>query len=214
MRGRNLQLHVGHLQKCCENAKRNLEGFLQHFYKVGYHKLSLATSSLKVVTIVIFTDISTPCHLTWHFQESSKFTVEDLENYVNGVHDEYVKSVNCGFDQFADHHWAYDKLQSDSETLMNVSQRLEENGYKYRWFENTEGPPPMKDLAQRTVQIYAFDPSGWTFQLDFHPEDDVPAKMAKYSAVCKSDDGCYGQGLCGDDEREHGNSSFVYNHKW
>lgn len=26
------------------------------------------------------------------------FTVLDLENYVNSVHDEYVKSTNCGFD--------------------------------------------------------------------------------------------------------------------
>ena len=63
-------------------------------------------------------------HITWmqlrsapnmmiHFvnrpsSESAKFTVQDLETYVNSVHDEYVKGPNCGFDQFADHHWAYD----------------------------------------------------------------------------------------------------------
>lgn len=36
------------------------------------------------------------------------FTVDGLETYVNEVHDKYVKSTNCGFDQYADHHWAYD----------------------------------------------------------------------------------------------------------
>lgn len=64
----------------------------------------------------------------------AKFTVADLEKYVNSVHDEYVKSVNCGFDQHADHHWAYDARTNDI-TLSSVSKKLEEAGYKYRWFE-------------------------------------------------------------------------------
>lgn len=65
--------------------------------------------------------------------EGSKFTVGDLEDYVNSVHDEYVKSVNCGFDQHADHHWAYDVRTTDI-TLSSVSKKLEEGGHKYRWF--------------------------------------------------------------------------------
>ena len=48
-------------------------------------------------------------------------------------------------------------------------------------------------------QIYAFDPSGWTLQLDWLPGDDVPRRLPTYSAACKSNDGCYGQGLCNND---------------
>jgi hypothetical protein len=117
--------------------------------------------------------------------EGAKFTVKQLETYVNSVHDKYVKSTNCGFDQFADHHWAYDS-QSFTETLSSVAKKLEEGGHKYRWFS----------LPGDMHQIYAFDPSGWTFQLDLQPGNDVPEKTASYSAACKSDDGCYGQGLC------------------
>lgn len=40
----------------------------------------------------------------------AKFTVKNLEDFVNATHDKYVKSVNCGFDQHADHHWAYDSM--------------------------------------------------------------------------------------------------------
>ena len=40
--------------------------------------------------------------------DNAQFTVADLEKYVNSVHDKYVTSTNCGFDQHADHHWAYD----------------------------------------------------------------------------------------------------------
>ena len=49
-------------------------------------------------------------------------------------------------------------------------------------------------------QIYAFDPSGWTIQLDWAAGNDVPRKVATYSAACKSNDGCYGQGLCDEEE--------------
>lgn len=116
---------------------------------------------------------------------SAQFSVKDLETYVNSVHDQYVKSVNCGFDQHADHHWAYDS-QSWTETLSTVSKKLAAGGYKYRWF----------GLPGGMYQIYAFDPSGWTFQLDLQPGNDTPSTSASYSAACKSDDGCYGQGLC------------------
>ena len=85
----------------------------------------------------------------------SKFSVADLEKYVNSVHDQYVKSTSCGFDQYADHHWAYDARGNDI-TLSSVATKLESGGYKYRWFA----------LPGSMHQIYAFDPSGWTFQLD------------------------------------------------
>jgi len=117
--------------------------------------------------------------------EDAKFTVEQLEAFVNSVHDKYVKSTSCGFDQHADHHWAYDQ-QSWTETLSSVAKKLEAGKHKYRWFS----------LPGDMHQIYAFDPSGWTFQLDFSPGNDVPSECASYSAACKSDDGCYGQGIC------------------
>lgn len=117
--------------------------------------------------------------------ENAKFTVADYEEYANSVHDKYIKSTNCGFDQYADMHWAYDSREHDI-TLSSVSKKLEEAGHKYRWF----GVPGGKH------QIYAFDPSGWTIQLNLMDGNDVPSKTASYSAACKSDDGCYGQGLC------------------
>jgi len=119
---------------------------------------------------------------------TSKFTVEDLENYVNSVHDEYVKNTNCGFDQFADHHWAYD-YRGQSETLSSAASKLDAKGHKYRWFE-------IQYPSHNGYQIYAFDPSGWTLQLNFMPGNNVPDKVATYSPDCKSNDGCYGQGLC------------------
>jgi len=122
--------------------------------------------------------------------KSAKFTVKDLEDYVNGVHDKYVKSHSCGFDQFADHHWAYDGFNDKTESLSSVAKKLDAAGYKYRWFQIS---------GQGSTQIYAFDPSGWTFQLDWSPGNDVPKKIASYSAACKSNDGCYGQGLCNDE---------------
>ena len=66
--------------------------------------------------------------------KSAKFTVQDLEDYVNSVHDEYVKSPICGFDQFADHHWAYDEFESKTETLSEVAKKLAAGGHKYRWY--------------------------------------------------------------------------------
>jgi len=121
---------------------------------------------------------------------SAKFTVKDLEDYVNSVHDEYIKNANCGFDQFADHHWAYDEM-SRLETLSSVAKKCDAGGYKYRWFYIDE---------IQTTQMYVVDPSGWTFQLDAMPGNDVPRRIATYSAACKSNDGCSGQGLCDDVE--------------
>jgi len=78
--------------------------------------------------------------------------------------------------------------------LSEAAQRLEAGGHKYRWF----------GLPGNMFQIYAFDPSGWTFQLDLNSGSSTPSTYATYSAACKSNDGCYGQGLC-DETVEGGN---------
>ena len=130
--------------------------------------------------------------------DSAKFTTADLEKYVNSVHDEYIKSTNCGFDQYADHHWAYDARspQISDLDLSSIAKKLQAGNYKYRWFET----PNDRHL------IYAFDPSGWTFQLDIAEGDNVPETCASYSAACKSNDGCYGQGIC----NNYQGDEFVY----
>lgn len=120
---------------------------------------------------------------------SAKFTVHDLEMYVNEVHNEFVRSPTCGFDQFADHHWCYDH-RTNGETLSSVAEKLTAGGHKYRWFYvNIYGG----------YQIYAFDPSGWSIQLNWTPGNDIPIQVPSYSAACKSNDGCYGQGLCNEE---------------
>ena len=36
------------------------------------------------------------------------WTPEDLEIYINNVHDEFMHSPTCGFDQWIDNHFAID----------------------------------------------------------------------------------------------------------
>ena len=36
------------------------------------------------------------------------WTPEDLEIYINNVHDEFMLSPTCGFDQWIDNHFAID----------------------------------------------------------------------------------------------------------
>jgi len=135
---------------------------------------------------------------------SAKFSVGDLETYVNKVHDQYVKSTTCGFDQHADHHWAYDTSGRRGGTLSDAAKKLDKAGYKYRWFSVNPGEESAagRSLLQGggMTQMYAFDPSGWTIQLDWMPGDDVPRRLPTYSAACKSNDGCRGQGLCNKDD--------------
>merc|ERR1712178_283529 len=50
-------------------------------------------------------------------REGSSFSVEDFETYVNGVHDSVITSTNCGFDKFADNHWALDSMERDLSTV-------------------------------------------------------------------------------------------------
>lgn len=100
---------------------------------------------------------------------------------MNKAHKKYIKSTNCGFDQYADHHWAYDYTGDDC-TLETITKKLEAGGYKYRQFY----------ISRSHYQVYAFDPSGWTIQLDLEAGGFEPKESASYSAACKSDDGCYG----------------------
>jgi len=118
-----------------------------------------STSNSGVQTVIVkLTHADTLVYLVNRPAPSdSKFSVADLETYVNSVHDQYIKSTSCGFDQYADHHWAYD-VRSQDITLSDVAKTLEAGGYKYRWFAAHGGS---------MHHIYAFDPSGWTFQLDW-----------------------------------------------
>ena len=131
--------------------------------------------------------------------DGAKFTVKNLEDYVNSVHDQYIKSPICGFDQFADHHWAYDG-ESRTETLSSVAKKLTAAGYKYRWFGVNAAYAAQEGLEAGMDQMYAVDPSGWTLQLDWMPGNDVPRRIPTYSAACKSNDGCAGQGLCNEQQ--------------
>jgi len=36
------------------------------------------------------------------------YTVKEFEDYTNSVHNEVIKSYDCGFDQWADNHFAID----------------------------------------------------------------------------------------------------------
>ena len=170
-----------------------------HFYTevIGGNVTKSSTSNSGVqTTIVKLTHADAKLYFVNRPAPSdSKFSVADLEKYVNSVHDKYIKSTNCGFDQYADHHWAYG-VRSEDITLSSASKKLEAGGYKYRWFA----------LPRNHHQIYAFDPSGWSFQLSWQPGNDVPSNCASYSAACKSNDGCYGQGLC----NEYYGDEFVY----
>ena len=98
---------------------------------------------------------------------------------------EIVRNENCGFNVWADHHWAYDHF-SEEETLTMVEMRAKEAGYKFRYVA----------FPGDNANMYVFDPSGWTLQLDIpwgsQPKKEVPF----YSASCESNDGCRGQGIC------------------
>lgn len=47
------------------------------------------------------------------------------------------------------------------------------------------------------TQLYMVDPTGFGIQFD-GPARDAPKNLPTYSANCKSDDGCTGQGKCND----------------
>lgn len=83
---------------------------------------------------------------------TSGFTVRDHENYMNLVHDEYILSPECGFDQFADHHWGFSggAFQVDETTAT-----MDSHGYKYKIFH----------VGKNHYQMYLIDPSGWSFQV-------------------------------------------------
>jgi len=91
----------------------------------------------------------------------------------------------CGFDQWFDNHYAYDGTAGSSAALDRYVENAKNNGLPYHWWTVPSG----------MYQIYVIDPTGFSVQYDGHatnPPKDVPT----YSAACKSNDGCSGQGIC------------------
>jgi len=117
------------------------------------------------------------------------WTAEDLEIYLNNVHDEIMVSPTCGFDQWIDNHIAIDAL---IPTLDEVIPKLKETEVPYHiWGGSTGGG------FDKLITVYAADPFGWGIQLDLPyysppPSSDLPF----YSTYCESNDGCEGQGFC------------------
>ena len=49
---------------------------------------------------------------------------------MHSVHEEHMLDSFCGFDQFADNHYAYD----GSYSLDKIAEHGDKNGYKYHWW--------------------------------------------------------------------------------
>lgn len=77
---------------------------------------------------------------------NSTFTVEDFIKVHNDAHDEYIIDELCGFDQWADDHWAYDL----TGTTDSIVENLKKYGYGYKLF------------GVGMTQVYAQDPTGWS----------------------------------------------------
>jgi len=124
---------------------------------------------------------------------------EDLEIYINNVHDEFMHSPTCGFDQWIDNHYAIDANPmggGNPPTLDDILPKLDAAGYHYHIWGGPGGPPyDNEPRPGNRVNAYGNDPFGWGVQFDF-PYHNPPQNVPSYSAACKSDDGCDGQGLC------------------
>ena len=86
---------------------------------------------------------------------------EDLEIYINNVHDEFMHSPTCGFDQWIDNHYAIDANPmgggqdavyfschnlhhleySNPPTLDDILPKLDAAGYHYHIWGGPGGPP-------------------------------------------------------------------------
>jgi len=117
------------------------------------------------------------------------WTAEDLEIYLNNVHDDIMVSPTCGFDQWIDNHIAIDTI---IPILDDVIPKLEKAGFHFHtWGGSTGGG------FDKLITVYASDPFGWGVQLDmpyYHPPP--PTDLPFYSTYCESNDGCEGQGFC------------------
>jgi len=63
---------------------------------------------------------------------NSTFTVADFIKVHTDAHDKYIESPTCGFDQWADDHWAYDfkgGVMADE-----VVEKLKANNFSYKVF--------------------------------------------------------------------------------
>lgn len=116
---------------------------------------------------------------------NSTFTVADFIKVHTDAHDKYIKGPLCGFDQWADDHWAYDFR--GSTTSDSIVEKLDSYGYNYKIF------------SAGMDQVYAQDPTGWSIQLD-GPYMNPPANVPTYSANCQINDSCTSQGYCTDEE--------------
>ena len=103
------------------------------------------------------------------------------------MHRRIMVSPVCGFDQWIDNHYAYDGdarlgFQTDLSVYANHVEKL---GLQYHWWA----------LPGGNTQLYVVDPTGFGVQFDGSAKN-PPANLPTYSAACKSNDGCAGQGKC------------------
>lgn len=109
-------------------------------------------------------------------------SVKQFEDYTLALHKEVITSYNCGFDQYADNHFAIDNREM---TLVDMASTIESLGYPYRWFGGGRGP----------TNIYAIDPTGFSVQLDGNPSG-CPSSIDSYTAACEFGNSCASQGSC------------------
>jgi len=122
---------------------------------------------------------------------------EDLEIFINKVHDENMIGPLCGFDQWIDNHIAIDAGPGEDgtgPTLDKLVPLLEQGGYHYHIWGGATGNDSTG--YDKLVTVYGADPLGWGVQFDY-PYFNSPADLPFYTTTCKSNDGCAGQGFCG-----------------
>jgi len=89
---------------------------------------------------------------------SGSYSVAWWEDYINSVHDQYMKSAHCGWDVLADNHLAYDWLPFQTSLDQGtIVQALSQQGYKY-FCVAAKGP--------RDAHCYVNTPFGRQIQLD------------------------------------------------
>jgi len=115
------------------------------------------------------------------------WSAEDLEIYINNVHDDVMESPLCGFDQWIDNHIAIDAL---APHLDDILPKLDAAGLHYHIWGGRAGGG-----FDKLITAYAADPFGWGVQLDM-PYLNPPSPLPYYSTWCESNDGCEGQGFC------------------
>ena len=95
----------------------------------------------------------------WHADDQTKgdFTVGDFERGVRAVHKACVSSYRCGFDQWMDHHYAYDGVA----VLDHYVEIFDRRNVTYSLWQQafTDGPVTLYTL-------YFADETGLAVQLD------------------------------------------------